>query len=323
MLANLTRGSQRLHSTTGRGSRRWNTCEPVYVKGLQVAHQESGLQDVNKAVFCHSPASKRNAILRSSAFWVGFFVCLFLTRFLIGSLGGSLTAGRDTRARWYGGVLMTVLSLALTRICARMDKGCVVNTGTKLVSGSIPRASLGVVCILPLAALSIVSLGWLVPGVRFIRADRGILPVLSAAALFLVLAAFEEISFRGYPMRRLLQSFGVWLTLLFVAPVFVFYHIFLGWQLLPALIGTGTGSLLFGMAAVAARKGLAFPIGVHAGWNFMTWCLGVGATGIWKMTFPSALTGRVQVVGMCAYVMCMLFGTMLLWFWSRRGKKSG
>jgi hypothetical protein len=138
-----------------------------------------------------------------------------------------------------------------------------------------------------------------------------------------VLAAYEEISFRGYPMRRLLQSFGVWPTLLSVALVFAFYHIFLGWKPLPALIGTGTGSLLFGMAAVAARQGLAVPIGVHAGWNFATWSLGVGGTGIWKMTFPAALTERVQVVGMCVYVMCMLLGMMLLWFWSRRGEKSG
>lgn len=170
---------------------------------------------------------------------------------------------------------MTTLSLALTRVCAQMDKGCVVKTGTTLVSGSVPRAALGLVSVLLLAALSIVSLGWLVPDIRFVRADTSILPVLSAAGLFLVLAAFEEIGFRGYPMRRLLQSFGVWPALLLVAPVFVSYHVFLGWNPLLALIGTGTGSLLFGMAAVAARQGLAFPIGVHAGWNFTSWALGL------------------------------------------------
>jgi hypothetical protein len=202
-----------------------------------------------------------------------------------------------------------------------MEKGRVVETGTRFVKGSIPRTFAGLLCVLPLSAFSLVSLQWLVPGVHFVRDDSSIPRVLSAAGLFLVLAAYEEIGFRGYPMRRLLRSFGVWPTLLLVAAVFGLYHISLGWGLFAALIGTGAGSLLFGMAAVAARRGLAFPIGVHAGWNFATWSLGNGGAGIWEMTFPAGLTERVQVIGMCVYLTCILSGTMLLWFWSKRGEE--
>jgi uncharacterized protein len=277
--------------------------------------------DANRPVDWHSRAARQDAFLRSAAFWLGFFVCLLLMRILIGFLGLGQPKAGDTRSQWYGGILMTFLTLALTQICGRMDRGPVVEPGTRIVRGSIPRAFFGLLCAIPLCALSIVSLQWLVPGVRFERAEISILHIVSAIGLYLVLAAYEEIGFRGYPMRRLLSSFGVLPTLLLVALVFALYHIFLGWGLFPALIGTGAGSLLFGMAAVAARRGLAFPIGVHAGWNFTTWSLGVGNAGIFKMTFPAVLTQRVQTIGMCAYLTCMLFGTTLLWFWSKRGEK--
>ena len=289
---------------------------------LGMDNRENHFPDTNRPVDWHSRAARWNAVLRSAAFWVGFFVCLFLMRILVGFLGLGQSAADDTRGQWCGGILMTVLTLALTWICVRMDTRPVVEPGTRLVRGSIPRAILGLLCVMPLCALSIVCLRWLIPGVRFVRAEISILHVVSAMGLYVVLAAYEEIGFRGYPMRRLMRSFGVWPTLLLIAPVFALYHIALGWSLFPALIGTGAGSLLFGMAAVAARRGLAFPIGVHAGWNFTTWSLGVGSAGIFKMTFPADLTQRVQTIGMCAYLACMLFGTMLFWFWSKRGDSS-
>ena len=278
------------------------------------------LPDVSESVDFRSRAAKWNALLQAGLFWVGFFVCLSLMRVLVGFLGLSQAAANDTRGQWCGGILMTLLTLMLTRICLRMERRPVIDPGTRFVGGSIPRAFAGILCVLPLSALSVVSLHWLVPGVRFLPVESSIPRVLSAMALYLVLAAYEEIGFRGYPMRRLLCSFGVWPTLLLIAPVFALYHIALGWSLFPALIGTGAGSLLFGMAAVASRHGLAFPIGVHAGWNFTTWSLGIGGAGIWKMTFPEELTARVQVIGMCAYLTCMLLGTMLLWLWTMRGE---
>ena len=88
-------------------------------------------------------------------------------------------------------------------------------------------------------------------------------------------AAAEELAFRGYPMRRLMEAYGLWAAQLLIAVAFIFYHVLLaGWPVVPAIIGTGLGSLLFGMAAVVSR-GLALPIGLHAVWNFGMW---VGGT---------------------------------------------
>jgi len=273
-----------------------------------------------ESVDFHSRAAKRQAMLLAGLFWVGFYVCLLLMRVLIGSLGLNSNGATDNRGQWCGGVLMTALTLTLTLAFSRLGRDSGVNPGTKFVRGSIPRAFAGMMFVFPLSVLSIISLHWLVPGVHFLRVEISGTRLLSMVGLYLVLAAYEEIGFRGYPMRQLLRSFGVWPTLLLIAPVFALYHVVLGWGLLQAFIGTGVGSLLFGMAAVASRHGLAFPIGVHAGWNFVTWSLGATGGGIWKMIFPGDMTTRVQTIGMCTYLACMLIGTMLLWFWSSRRK---
>jgi uncharacterized protein len=262
---------------------------------------------------------RREALLRAGIFWVGFFACLRFTGLLVGSLGLNGADRHGNVSQWAGGVLMTVLTLLWTRVCLLMEKGRPVETGTRLVRGSIPRTLLGLVLAIPLSAISLLSLKWLVPGVQFVRVGSALLPVLTAAALSLLLATYEEVGFRGYPMRRLLQAFGVWPTLFIVAIAFVLYHISMGWELVPALLGTGVGSLLFGMAAIAARRGLAFPIGVHAGWNIATWSLNEGA-GIWKMTVPSQLAHRVQVTGFAVYVACMFFGIALLKLWRKRDR---
>lgn len=254
---------------------------------------------------------KRNAILRSILFWVGFFALLFLTRTIVGKIGKSQSADQ-----WFGGALMTVFLLVWTRICVKLERG-IVNPGTAFSRGSILRTLLGLAFAVPLCAISLVAIKWLVPGVEFRFVGIGIRPIIVSVFLFLLLAAYEEIGFRGYPLSRLLPSFGIWPTLLMIAPIFALYHIAIGWTPTLAFIGTGVGSLLFGMAAIAAKRGLAFPVGVHAGWNFTTWGLSSGS-GPWRMTFPSNMSERVQTTGMIMYVVCMLFGTFLLWVWMKR-----
>jgi membrane protease YdiL (CAAX protease family) len=261
---------------------------------------------------------RRDALLRAAVFWIGFFACLRLTALLV-EMSGVSRADSTAAKQWCGAVLMTILSLLLTRVCLLLDKGRRVDAGIGFARASIVRIMLGLAFGVPLSACSLVCLRWLVPGVRIAFQGFSLRTVLAALGLYLFLAAYEEVGFRGYPMRRLQGVFGTWPTLLIVAPVFALYHISLGWGLLPALLGTGVGSFLFGVAAIAARRGLAFPIGVHAGWNLATWSLdNQGASGLWKMTFPADLAQRVQTVGLVAYVAFMTLGIALLSYWNRR-----
>jgi membrane protease YdiL (CAAX protease family) len=90
--------------------------------------------------------------------------------------------------------------------------------------------------------------------------------VLSLWAI-LVTAAAEEISFRGYALWRLMRLIGFWPAQTVVAILFTLSHFTLGgYTLLPALIGTVTGSILYGVT-FARTRGLAAPIALHSGWN--------------------------------------------------------
>lgn len=259
-----------------------------------------------------SPQSgKSRAMMRSGIFWAGFFVVFFLTRMIVGSIRMS-----QSIARWSGAAMLIFLLLIWTRVCQRLEHSS-FNTGTAFSQGSLARMLLGLAFGIPLCSVSLIGVKWFVPDVAFVFTPLSITSVLASVLLFLLLAGYEEIGFRGYPLARLLPSFGIWPTLFLIAPMFVLYHVTMGWPLGQAAIGTGVGSLLFGMAAIAAKQGLAFPIGVHAGWNFATWCLNSGS-GPWRMTFPSKLAHRVQTTGMILYILCMLFGTIMLWLWTKR-----
>ncbi|MEP6550223.1 MAG: CPBP family intramembrane glutamic endopeptidase [Gemmatimonadales bacterium] len=82
-----------------------------------------------------------------------------------------------------------------------------------------------------------------------------------------LIAAAEEYAFRGYAFWRLIRLFGFWPAQLVVAGFFAVSHITLGgFALLPALAGTVTGSVLYGVAFARAR-GIAAPLALHTGWN--------------------------------------------------------
>ena len=87
----------------------------------------------------NSLTDKRQAIVRSALFWVGFFVFFFLTRVVVGMIGERRGAGQ-----WYGAATMTVLMIIWTRVCLRMDRRF-DNPGTRFSRGSIPRTLLGLI----------------------------------------------------------------------------------------------------------------------------------------------------------------------------------
>lgn len=137
----------------------------------------------------------------------------------------------------------------------------------------------------------------------------------------IALSCREELGFRGYPLRRLERSFGLWEAQIIVALVFALEHMAGGWPWERALLGAGVGSLLFGMAAIAT-EGLALPIGLHAAWNFGDWMLGgKGSAGLWKPVVEEGRQGRAQLVG-TAYLVAIGSATFAFWIWNRRFRQT-
>lgn len=79
--------------------------------------------------------------------------------------------------------------------------------------------------------------------------------------------AAEELIFRGYSFERLIAGVGVWKAKGLTALLFAAFHVVNGWPWLVALIGTTTGSLLFGLVFIRWRS-VPAASGVHAAMNW-------------------------------------------------------
>lgn len=141
--------------------------------------------------------------------------------------------------------------------------------------------------------------------------------ILINLLLYVAVACREEIAFRGYPLRSLNTTISFWSAMWIVAAIFIAEHVIGGMTWPQAIIGSGTGALLFGLAALKT-KGIALPAGLHTAWNFGQWALGFkNGTGIYKAVVEKGYEARVEHMGWCSYVLVMGLGITVLYFWKR------
>jgi membrane protease YdiL (CAAX protease family) len=219
------------------------------------------------------------------------------------------------------GLEASLATLALTLAFVRWDGIQPADIGAAPRRASIGRLLLGfAIGLLLVAAQS--GLFATVAHVRWVRSDvSGYTPMLSALAAYLLLASREELAFRGYPLRRLGRSLGLWAAQFIVATVYALEHRAGGYSWTNALFGAFVGSLLFGMAALATR-GLALPIGLHAAWNFGQWIIGEKEMpGPWEPVIAGGPSAHADHVALMAYV--VVFGAATLAFWGYRRTSLG
>ena len=87
-----------------------------------------------------------------------------------------------------------------------------------------------------------------------------------------------------------------------------------------AVLGPGTGAILFGIAALKT-KGIALPIGSHTGWNFGQWSWGFkNMPGILEAVVKKGYESRVENNGLLAYLFVM--GLAILVFYLYHTKEA-
>lgn len=230
-----------------------------------------------KAVFFNSNRSLRNG------WWIGIFVAVFLlSRMAYKPLSHGLK-GADVPESWLE-PLRILFVLLVTWVCTRLRRDPLSSVGLRL--GRRWMAEGGVGAVLGTAAvLVIVGLVWAVGGVR-LELD----PARTAGALahglylFLCVALFEEILFRGFVFQRLIDGAGVGLAQLALALLFASAHWgnpgMNGPTQVVAMLDLALGAILFGLAYLRTRS-LAMPVGLHLGWNWAQGhLLGFGVSGI-------------------------------------------
>jgi Predicted metal-dependent membrane protease len=153
------------------------------------------------------------------------------------------------------------------------------------------------------------------------NSGTGISLIVSHFLLYLLVACREEIAFRGYPLRSLNYSIGPFWAQVIIAIIFSLEHVAGGMTWLNAIIGSGTGAILFGVAALRT-KGLALSTGLHMAWNFGQWVIGFkGTPGVWSAVVEKNQESRVEMIGSVSYLAVMSSAILAIWYFYPKDEK--
>jgi uncharacterized protein len=138
--------------------------------------------------------------------------------------------------------------------------------------------------------------------------------------LYLLIALREELAFRAYPLRSLNYKLGAFQAQLIIAVIFIAEHVVGGMTWAQAILGSGTGAILFGLAALKT-KGIALPMGIHAAWNFTQWCTGFkNEPGIWQTVIDKGNEAKVEQIGFICYLLVMWTAILILYYYPNKNK---
>jgi len=135
-----------------------------------------------------------------------------------------------------------------------------------------------------------------------------LVPKITIAEIFLLLLLYlfvacrEELVFRSYSLRSLGYSLTPIIALIIITVIFILEHVVSGMTWKMAMLGSGAGGILFGLAALKT-KGIALPVGLHSAWNFGQWSLGFkNKPGIWEAIIDKGYETKVENIGLAAFL---------------------
>jgi membrane protease YdiL (CAAX protease family) len=149
-----------------------------------------------------------------------------------------------------------------------------------------------------------------------------IIDILSPLLLYFFIACREELVFRSYSLRSMNISLGPILALTVIGIIFIIEHVAGGMTWKMAILGSGAGSILFGVSALKT-KGLALPLGLHSAWNFGQWSFGFkNKAGIWQAIVEKGYESEIENVGLTAFLLVMGIAVAGLFFYYRDSRLS-
>jgi membrane protease YdiL (CAAX protease family) len=206
---------------------------------------------------------------------------------------------------------MTVAMLLLTRAFLKSEKLTMSDLGMTYGEASLQRFFLSLCAGMALFACFFLVYVWLSPvevsGVSDLNLFNAI--VISFLAI-LLLAAMEEVVFRGYLLKKLETAFGIRFSIYATSIAFGLYH---GLNL-ESFVGPAIWGLLFGTLAFWS-KGLAIPIGFHAGVNLTQALFSQKerwASGIWTVDLTQEATPFTVDQITFALMICLLVAGIVL-----------
>lgn len=184
--------------------------------------------------------------------------------FLLGSIVG--THDGDPVSHGLYGLIGTTLAIVISWIFIRSEKGSFSNYGLRWRMLSLRNFLVGNLLGFFLLG-SMVAILLLFTYVKFEWTNHSWPRQVWLSYLSMIpLVLMEEIVFRGYAFVKLYRRIGFLYAQLFMAVLFVLYHVVQGWEWQIALAGPGVWSLVFGWITWRT-KGIAVAIGLHLALN--------------------------------------------------------
>jgi membrane protease YdiL (CAAX protease family) len=229
---------------------------------------------------------------------IGFFFLAALAFAATGALMGLASGLLGWVPRTMYGITLSLLLFVVTWLALRLDGESFAAVGLILEFQRVAEFAVGFLATATLFAAgglvraTAVGASWQFWGANGFRAAVIGLPVT------LILALGEELFFRGYGFRQLIVACGVRSAVLLSALAFGLYHLamagFRPWGMGAVFVFSlsALGGLLFGAAMIRTR-GLALPLGLHFGGNWVqanVLALGIGGGAQPTALFTAALT---------------------------------
>jgi membrane protease YdiL (CAAX protease family) len=254
--------------------------------------------------------SKLLLFLKVSLFWTAYLAIIF-----IASRAEAFMPPAFAKLAW--GTTSSVLILILTMIFLRRERRELRDVGLGFDSLTPARLAVGLLLAFATYGLILLLVSTLVGPIRLVWAPRlnRAATLLSISTTF-VLVCMEELGMRGYPLRTLVPALGYWPAQFIVAIAFGVCHKLFNYSWLAILLGVIPSALLFGATAIASR-GLAMPIGVHAGLNLAQWSVGEQGS-FWATNVADVARARIVTFSPVIVVSVMVVATILVWLCSRR-----
>jgi len=238
------------------------------------------------------------AVFRVLVFWLLTMVCLALPSGLVKHSRGI-----------YSPVIITMIAIVatlfLTFLFVRWQKMKVADTGIVPGKKTLPKLGIGILIGSALAVLQPLAV-FATGHISLIgNTDIPAREILSSLTLYFLLACREELVFRGFILRSIQAVSGPVQAMLVTSLLFIIEHIIGGMNWWPGIWGSGTGALLFGLAALVSR-GLALPIGIHFAWNAMQWILGFkNSAGIFRTIITKGHEDQLETIASISYMVVM------------------
>jgi uncharacterized protein len=251
-----------------------------------------------------SKQPKLRVFIRVVLFWCCYMAVLVLVWMVKGKVPPNWG-----QLAW--GLASSAALLPLTFVFLRQEGRTFRDIGLNIEAMSLPRLVTGIVIGLATFAV-ILSLIEISTGpMRLTRGNASPGTMVISGCTFLALACTEELGFRGYALRSLYRTFGMWQAQSIVVVAFGLCHVAYGWSWINILLGVMPWALVFGIAATSSR-GLAMPLGVHTGVNFAQWAVN-DSSGIWKLVINDQLRPRVDLMSRIIGIPVTLFVAFLFW----------